>query len=210
MADHQTGTQPSPRSRRRSPAFILLPLIIFSAIAAVFWLALQKGDPGKLPSTFIGRQAPEVSLPPLDGLRERGAPVPGFSTSDLHTGTPTLVNFFASWCGPCVQEHPLLMQLAKKHGLRIHGVNYKDPPPGGRRFLGRYGNPYKAVGTDANGRVAIEWGVYGMPETFLVDGSGKIVFKHVGPLTSAVVEMALLPVLSRVHQSKVRRSKAGQ
>lgn len=194
-----TGTA-QPAASRRMSAFILLPVAIFPAIALLFWVALQKGDPNRLPSTFIGRSAPEVDLPPLAGLTDAGRTIPGFKTADLRTGEPSVVNFFASWCAPCVREHPLLMALAKQNGVRVIGVNYKDPPPGGRRFIGRYGNPYAAVGADVTGRAAIEWGVYGMPETFVIDGNGIIVFKHVGPLSPAVLESGLLPALAKAKQ----------
>ncbi|MFM1814560.1 MAG: hypothetical protein RLZ98_1255 [Pseudomonadota bacterium] len=182
---------------RRKPVLALLPVAIFAAVAILFWIALQKGDPNRLPSTFLGRPAPDVSLPAMEGLLAGGRPVPGFTTADLRTGRPTVVNFFASWCVPCVQEHPLLMALAERHEARVFGVNYKDPAPGGRRFIGRYGNPYAAVGIDSNGRAAIEWGVYGMPETFVVDGNGIVVFKHVGPLTPKILEQQLLPALRK-------------
>jgi cytochrome c biogenesis protein CcmG/thiol:disulfide interchange protein DsbE len=142
-------------------------------------------------------------LPPLEGLREGDTDVPGFSTAELKRGEVTAVNFFASWCTPCIQEHPLLMALKEEAGLRIYGVNYKDPPPGGRRFIGRYGNPYAAVGVDANGRAAIDWGVYGMPETFIVDGEGRIVWKHVGQLTAEALQGQILPAINAA------RAKAG-
>jgi cytochrome c biogenesis protein CcmG/thiol:disulfide interchange protein DsbE len=174
---------------------ILLPVVVFAGIAAMFAYALGSGDPSKLPSALIGKPAPEMSLPELPGLREGGVQVPGFSTGDLKRGEPTVINFFASWCAPCVQEHPLLVELKSNAGVRIFGVNYKDPDPGGRRFIGRYGNPYAAVGVDATGRAAIEWGVYGMPETFVVDGQGRITMKHVGPLTALVVKQRLLPAI---------------
>jgi cytochrome c biogenesis protein CcmG/thiol:disulfide interchange protein DsbE len=169
----------------------------------MFALALRTGDPSRLPSALIGKLAPEMSLPPLEGLREAGAEVPGFSTADLRRGEVTVINFFASWCVPCVQEHPLLTALKEEAGLRIYGVNYKDPAPGGRRFLGRYGNPYAAVGVDADGRAAIEWGVYGMPETFVVDGEGRIVWKHVGPITPEALESQIMPAI------RAARTKAG-
>lgn len=179
----------------RSGRLALLPVVLFVAIAAMFAFALQSGDPSKLPSALIGKAAPQVTFPPMPGLQEAGRPVPGFSAADLADGRPVIVNFFASWCAPCVQEHPLLMALKERAGVRIAGVNYKDPDPGGRRFLGRYGNPYALVGLDDSGRGAIEWGVYGMPETFLLDGSGRIVLKHVGPLTPQVIETRFLPVI---------------
>lgn len=180
---------------RRRWGLALMPIVIFAAIAAMFAFALRSGDPSKLPSALIGKAVPEMTLPPLAGLRENGVQVPGISTAVLRDGQPTVVNFFASWCAPCVQEHPLLIELRARTGVRIFGVNYKDPDPGGRRFLGRYGNPYAAVGTDDAGRAALEWGVYGMPETFVVDGQGRIAFKHVGPITSEVLTQRIIPIV---------------
>ncbi len=192
-AENSRPTVDAPAPARRG--MIMLPVVIFAGIAAMFAYALGSGDPSKLPSALIGKAAPEMTLPELPGLREAGAQVPGFSTADLKRGEPTVINFFASWCAPCVQEHPLLVELKNNANVRIFGINYKDPDPGGRRFIGRYGNPYAAVGVDATGRGAIEWGVYGMPETFVVDGQGRITMKHVGPLTPQVVKQRLLPAI---------------
>jgi cytochrome c biogenesis protein CcmG/thiol:disulfide interchange protein DsbE len=176
---------------------VALPAIIFAALATIFAFALFSGDPSKLPSVLIGKPAPETSLPPMTGLREGGLEVPGFESADLRRGGVTVVNFFASWCGPCVAEHPLLMVLKQQAGVRLIGVNYKDPEPGGRRFLGRYGNPYSAVGIDASGRTAIEWGVYGMPETFVVDGKGVVAAKWVGLITEAALRGNVLPAIEK-------------
>lgn len=187
----------------RRSGIVVLPFVVFAALAVMFAFALRTGDPSRLPSALIGRPAPDMILPPLEGLREAGADVPGFSTAEMKRGEVTVVNFFASWCAPCVQEHPLLMALRQQAGVRIYGVNYKDPAPGGRRFIGRYGNPYVAVGVDADGRAAIDWGVYGMPETFIVDGEGRIVWKHVGPITPVALETQILPAI------KAARAKAG-
>ena len=189
----ETSTLPSGKPRRRW--FALAPVLVFAAVAAMFALALRKGDPSKLPSALIGKAAPEMTLPALTGLRDGNAPVPGFSTADLRRGTPTVINFFASWCVPCVQEHPLLLDLKQRGVVRVFGINYKDPDPGGRRFIGRYGNPYSAVGVDDSGRAAIEWGVYGMPETFVVDGKGIIALKHVGAVTQQVLDQKILPAI---------------
>ncbi len=182
---------------RRRWGLVAIPVVLFAGLASVFAYALKTADPQTLPSALIGKQAPDVSLLGMDGLGRNGQPVPGFAAKDLATGEPVLVNFFASWCVPCVQEHPFLVALAEREKLKIYGVNYKDPPPGGLRFLTRYGNPYTAVGVDAGGRAAIEWGVYGMPETFLVDGTGKIVFKHVGPITADAITAKILPALAK-------------
>ena len=185
------GTAETKGTRR---GLALAPVIIFAVIAGLFAFALRSGDPSKLPSALIGKPAPQMTLPAMPGLVDQGQPVAGFDTGLLTKGTPTVVNFFASWCVPCVQEHPLLVALKAETGAAIIGINYKDPEPGGRRFLGRYGNPYSAVGMDDSGRAAIEWGVYGMPETFIVDGAGRIIFKHVGPLTPEVITARFLPV----------------
>lgn len=177
--------------------WVLAPVLIFLALAGMFAFALQKGDPSKLPSALIGRPAPALTLPPLDGLVENGQPIPGFGPAELATGAPTVVNFWASWCQPCVDEHAMLVRLAQLQGVTLVGINYKDQASNARRFLSRYGNPFARVGVDRDGRAAIEWGVYGTPETFVVDGRGKIVFKHVGPITPETLQAQVLPALKR-------------
>jgi cytochrome c biogenesis protein CcmG, thiol:disulfide interchange protein DsbE len=164
---------------------VLLPLILFGGMAALFLSGLLGGDRSKLPSALIGQPAPVGALAPLEGLQRDGAPVPGFSGADLRRGGVRLVNVFASWCAPCHAEHPFLMELAKDGRIAILGLNQKDQPENARRFLGAKGNPYAAVGVDPNGRASIEWGVYGVPETFIVKGDGTIAHKLVGPLTDA-------------------------
>jgi cytochrome c biogenesis protein CcmG/thiol:disulfide interchange protein DsbE len=181
---------------RRKPWLALLPVAVFATMAALFAVALRSGDPSKLPSTLIGKPAPALTLAPLEGLVEKDVAVPGIAPATLVRGTPVIVNFWASWCAPCVGEHPLLIILKEKSGVPLIGVNYKDPTVGARRFLGRYGNPFDAVGVDANGRAAIEWGVYGMPETFILDGAGRIAYKHIGPLTPEVIDTVLLPLIT--------------
>jgi cytochrome c biogenesis protein CcmG/thiol:disulfide interchange protein DsbE len=171
------------------------PLVIFSVIAVLFALALSSGDPSKLPSALIGRPAPDVTLPALEGLNDGVKPIGGFSTADLAKGEVSVVNFWASWCAPCVQEHPLLVALKERTGVKLYGVNYKDQAANARRFLGRYGNPFTAVGVDGTGRSAIEWGVIAMPETFVVDGKGTVVFKHTGPLSPEALETRLIPAI---------------
>ena len=188
-----------------------MPLLIFAAIAGLFSFALMRpGDPSKIPSALIGRQAPPMTLYALDGLVEGGKAVPGISAADFGRGQPLLVNFWASWCSPCVDEHPLLVRLKKRTGVTILGINHKDQAANARRFLARYGNPFAAVGAD-DGRAAIEWGVYGMPETFVVDGQGTIVYKHVGPLSPEVIEAKLLPALDKANAAgKATDKAAGQ
>ena len=171
---------------------VLLPLIVFLGIAALFLYRLGAGDPAMLPSALIGRPAPNTPLPPLEGLARGGAPIPGIVEADLK-GAVSLVNVWASWCVPCRDEAPVLMKLAEDKRIRVIGINYKDEPTNARRFIGRYGNPYSAVGTDVSGRAGIEWGVYGVPENFVIGRDGRIAYKLVGPITAANLETVLKP-----------------
>lgn len=172
----------APPGTKRVRLLFLLPVAVFAALALLFLLRLFSGDPARVPSALIGRPVPAFALAPLPGLLAGGQPVPGLSDASLHGGV-TVVNVWASWCGPCRQEHPTLMDLAKDPGMRVVGINYKDNPENARRFLGQLGNPFVAVGVDPSGRAAIDWGVYGVPETFVVGPDGTIRHKHVGPLT---------------------------
>jgi cytochrome c biogenesis protein CcmG, thiol:disulfide interchange protein DsbE len=183
---------------RRRRLMVLAPLLVFGAMAAMFAFALTKGDPSKLPSALIGKPAPALALSAIDSLNEGSNAVPLLTQEGLVKGNVTVVNFWASWCGPCVEEHPYLVELARLPGVRVVGVNYKDLGANARRFLGRYGNPYAAIGADTTGRTAIEWGVYGMPETFILDREGRIVFKHVGQITPAALRQTLLPTIERL------------
>jgi len=172
---------------RRSPWLFAIPLLIFAALAAVFAKGLFSGDASKVPSALIGKPAPAITLTPLEGLQRDGQPVPTFSITDLAKGKATIVNVFASWCAPCRVEHPFLVAMAdsaavKQGKVALVGFNYKDETENARRFLGALGNPYSAVGVDRAGRAAIDWGVYGVPETFLIGPDGRILEKHVGPL----------------------------
>jgi cytochrome c biogenesis protein CcmG, thiol:disulfide interchange protein DsbE len=174
---------------------LLWPLAIFIVMALLFAFALRSGDPSKLPSALIGRAAPAIDLPALDGLSDGARAIGGFATADLAKGEVSVVNFWASWCAPCVQEHPLLVALKEQTGVKIYGINYKDKTATARRFLGRYGNPFAAVGVDANGRAAIDWGVTGMPETFIINGKGEIVYKHIGPISPETLESKIMPMI---------------
>jgi cytochrome c biogenesis protein CcmG/thiol:disulfide interchange protein DsbE len=161
---------------------IALPLVVFAGLAVLFFSRLGAGDPSQLPSVLIGKPAPETKLPPLDGLLAGDTPVPGLDPA-LFKGKVTVVNVWASWCVPCRDEAAQLLKLAGSRRFRVVGINYKDETENARRFLGRYGNPYGEVGVDKNGRAAIDWGVYGVPETFVIGRDGTIVFKLVGPVT---------------------------
>jgi len=174
----QTTTQP-PQGRRW---LLALPLIVFLGLAGLLLLRLYGGDPSRIPSALIGRPAPQTPLPALEGLTKDGTQVPGLDPA-VFKGKVSVVNVWASWCVPCHDEAPLLTDLGKDTRFQIIGINYKDSPDNARRFLGRYGNPFGIVGVDGNGRASIEWGVYGVPETFVVGREGKIVYKLVGPVT---------------------------
>ena len=176
---------------------LLLPLIVFLALAALFFFRLGSGDPSRIPSALIGRPAPQTSLPPVAGLRAAdGKPMPGIEPADFK-GAVTLVNVWASWCVPCHDEAPLLETLASDKRIRLVGINYKDQPDNARRFLGRYGNPFAAAGADQNGRASMEWGVYGVPETFIVGRDGTIAYKLVGPITAQNIDAALKPEIEK-------------
>jgi cytochrome c biogenesis protein CcmG, thiol:disulfide interchange protein DsbE len=186
MSDPATTSAPP---ARRS-WLMALPLIAFIALAAVFWFRLGNSDPSRIPSALIGHPAPQTPLPPLAGLTNNGTPVPGIDPA-MFKGKVSVVNVWASWCIPCHDEAPLLTQLGSDKRLQVIGINYKDAPDNARRFLGRYGNPYGFVGVDGNGRAAIEWGVYGVPETFVVGRDGTIVYKMVGPVTPENIDTVL-------------------
>ena len=161
-----------------------VPALILAALIALLAIGLTR-DPTRIPSPLIGKPAPAFSLPLAGG---------GTLTNAQLQGRPALVNFFASWCGPCLQEHPLLMELAAQ-GVNIIGVNYKDEPADAEAWLARHGNAWRAIARDLDGRVAIDWGVYGVPESFVIDAQGIIRFKQVGPLTREAWDRDIAPLL---------------
>jgi cytochrome c biogenesis protein CcmG/thiol:disulfide interchange protein DsbE len=167
---------------RRRRFFVLAPLVLFVGLVLLFLIRLYAGDPSRIPSALIGHPAPQTSLSALAGLERNGEAVPGIDPAAFK-GAVTVLNVWASWCVECHDEALLLMQLAQDHRLRVIGINYKDKPENARRFLGRYGNPFVAAGADENGRAAIEWGVYGVPETFVIGRDGRIAYKLVGAIT---------------------------
>lgn len=180
--------------RRPRRLVVLLPLIVFAGLAALFLGRLDGGDPSLVPSPLIGKAVPAFELPAIDGLADdKGTPTPGLRDADLKKGV-AVVNVFASWCAPCRAEHPLLSALAADGRFRLVGIDYKDTADQAKRFLGALGNPFSAIGADDNGRVGIDWGVYGVPETYVV-ADGRIVFKHVGPLSPASIASELMPAI---------------
>lgn len=153
----------------------ILPLVLFAVVALALGIGLTL-NPRIIPSALIDKPIPEFDLRPVDGRPN------GLAASDLRTGDVAIVNIFASWCGPCRVEHPLLMEIARSGEVPVHGINYKDLPRNAVAWLKQYGDPYQRVGSDRDGRVSIDWGVYGVPETFVIDREGRIAYKHVGPM----------------------------
>jgi cytochrome c biogenesis protein CcmG/thiol:disulfide interchange protein DsbE len=176
---------------------VVIPAIVFIALAAVFAFYLYQIGSGQqnisdLPSALIDEKIPEFSLPPIEGMTG------GLSTADLKGGI-ALVNVWASWCPPCRVEHPILMRLARE-GFAVYGINFKDKPADAKAFLARLGNPYRKIGADRSGRAAIEWGVYGYPETFIVDATGHVRYRHVGPILADDLKTTIYPILKRLAQ----------
>jgi cytochrome c biogenesis protein CcmG, thiol:disulfide interchange protein DsbE len=179
----------TPRSR-----LVFLPLVLFAALALLFFLRLFAGDISRLPSALIGKEVPHFVLPAVTGLAES----PGLTDQDLRQGGVTILNVFASWCGPCHEEHPLLLAIAQddhlaEEGVRLYGIAYKDASENIRRFLGQNGDPFARIGLDQSGRTGIDLGVYGVPETFIIKGDGTIAFKYVGPITEDALRDVILP-----------------
>ncbi len=183
-----------PRARMRP--IMLLPLVIFLALAGLFFFRLGAGDPARLPSALIGQPAPQTDLPPLESLVRDGKPVPGLVSSEFR-GAVSIVNVWASWCVPCHNEVPFLHTLGEDKRVRLIGINYKDQSDNARRFIGRYGNPFSAIGADANGRASIDWGVYGVPETFVIGRDGRIAYKLIGPVTETNFSSQLMPAIEK-------------
>jgi cytochrome c biogenesis protein CcmG/thiol:disulfide interchange protein DsbE len=184
-------------SRKKRPnVLVLLPLIVFIALAALFFYRLGTGDPSRIPSALIGRPVPATDLPPLPGLERDGKAVPGVTNATFQDAV-TVVNVWASWCVPCHDEAPFLEQLSRDKRIQLVGINYKDAPDNARRFLSRYGNPFTAAGRDETGRASIDWGVYGVPETFLIGRDGRIAYKLVGPITADNLASTLGPQIEK-------------
>jgi cytochrome c biogenesis protein CcmG/thiol:disulfide interchange protein DsbE len=166
---------------------MVLPPVIFAGLATMFYLGMQRDDPNALPSVQVGREAPPLALVQLGGA-------PLLDDAALRAPGVKLVNYWASWCAPCRVEHPHLVALAAE-GIPIYGINYKDDPAKAMAFLDELGNPYAAMGADDTGRTAIDWGVYGVPETYVIDGEGKVVFRLAGPVTSLTLESQVRPAI---------------
>ena len=173
---------------------MIAPPLIFAALAVMFYVGMNREDPNQLPTALAGREAPAVIVNGLEGKS-------GFTDADLRSGDVVLVNYWASWCAPCRVEHPNLEKLADE-GLTIYGVNYKDKPENALNFLADLGDPYAAIGTDPQGRMALDWGVYGVPETYVIDGNGVIVARHAGPVTQRVIDETLRPAIEAARANR--------
>lgn len=165
-----------------------VPLLVVLALLGIFAVSLNR-DPSLIPSVLIDKPAPSFNLPAVQGLR-----TPALS-SDALKGGVSVVNVFASWCIPCRAEHPLLQTLKQRAGVKLFGINQKDAPENARQFLAELGNPYDAIGADSNNRVSIDFGVYGVPETFVIDRNGVITYKHIGPMSQQSLEQSVLPAI---------------
>lgn len=186
-------------SRRR--LLLLVPVLVFAGLALLFVVGLRSGDPSKLPSALIGKPAPALNLPAIEGLGGNGQPVPGLTSADIANGKVTVLNVWASWCGPCRDEHPQLIELAKRDDINLVGLNYKDQRENAVRFLTSLGNPFSRVGADTTGRTAVDWGVYGVPETYVIDARGTITYKFTGPLTPQALQGELAQAIARAQQN---------
>ena len=178
--------------RRKGRILALVPVAIFALVGGAFYWGLFNND-DRLPSTLIGKAVPEFDLPPIEGRAD------GLSTADLK-GQVSIVNVWASWCVPCRVEMPLLNELAARDEVAIYGINYKDRPEEALGFTDELGDPYTRIGADRNGRVSIDWGVYGLPETFVIDAEGRIAYKHIGPFNRNSLEENILPVVRRLQE----------
>lgn len=183
----------APAERRRRRLLLLVPFVGFMAASVAFYFLMWR-DQHLVPSPLIGKPVPAFSLPPVQGR------TPGLSSADLH-GQVSLVNAFASWCVACRAEHPLLMRLKSEGVVPIHGLNYKDAPADAARWLDTMGDPYTRTGADRDGRVAIDWGLYGVPETFVVGADGRIAYKQIGALTPEILDTVILPLVRRLRET---------
>ncbi len=192
MPEHAVSRALSLTSRMSRRLVFVLPALAFVGVATAFLYGLGR-DPSVIPSALVGRPVPEFKLPPVKGRTL------GLASSDLR-GEVSLVNVFASWCTACREEHPLLMKIKDEHTVPIHGIDYKDKPDDAANWLDTMGDPYTRTGADIDGRVSIDWGVYGVPETFVVDRQGRIAFKHVGPVSEQVLSGEILPLIERLRK----------
>lgn len=184
--------------------FRLLPVALFLGLAGIFAVSLFSGDASILPSVLIGKPVPQFKLPALGADGNVSSTLPGLASKDLKQGKVTVVNYWASWCTSCRYEHPVLMRLKQMKKAELVGISQKDDPVNSQRYLDALGNPFSANGVDRDGRVSIDWGVYGLPETYVVDGKGNIRYKFVGPISNKILEAKILPEIEKAKRPILR------
>lgn len=200
-----TASAPPEKSAEEAKpkATLALPLLLVIVLAiALFW-ALEKGGQSNLPSVLVGQPIPQFDLAPIPRLVSDSRSVPGLSSSSFRKGEVSLLNFWASWCAPCQAEQPELLGLARR-GIPLYGVNYKDKPEAARRFLARLGNPFRALGADDSGFTGIDFGITGVPETFVIDGDGRIAYRYAGPMTPQIVADEIMPAIDAARRRTAR------
>lgn len=195
MAEQNAPEHPEPKRSSTHYLLAALPLIVFLSLAAIFYKQLSSGvDPSKLPSVLIGKPAPSLPTAPLTGLIVDGKQFPT-PTPQVEKGKVTVVNVWASWCVPCRAEHPIITRMKEERDITLIGINYKDKNPNALKFINTLGNPFDSIGIDPNGATSIDWGVYGIPETFIVGKDGLIAYKHVGPINEALLLGKIYPAI---------------
>jgi cytochrome c biogenesis protein CcmG/thiol:disulfide interchange protein DsbE len=190
--------------RARPKAALILPLAVVAMLLALLFVALRSPEPSVLPSALIGKPVPDFTLPALLSQAGDSGSVPGLSSAQLKTGKVSLLNVWASWCAPCIAEHPQLIELSRQ-GMPIYSINYKDKQDAARRFLANYGNPFSAIGADESGFTAIDFGVSGVPETFVIDGNGRITYRFPGPLSPEILAQKIMPAIRKAEQEAAAR-----
>ncbi len=198
MTTETTPQQSS--SSNKSKVTLAVPLAFVVALFGLLYFALKTGEPQRLPSALIGKPIPDFKLPAVPKLLSDNGPVPGIASELFARGEVRVLNVWASWCAPCQAEHPQLVELARR--VPLYGLNYKDKPEDARRFLSRFGNPFAAIGADTSGFTAIDFGVYGVPETFVIDGRGRVAYRFAGPLTPDVVAGKLMPAIAAARRER--------
>jgi cytochrome c biogenesis protein CcmG, thiol:disulfide interchange protein DsbE len=183
-------------ARAKPKATLVLPLVLVAILLAFLLVALRSGEPSQLPSALIGKPVPEFSLPGIPNVLGDFGPASGLSSAVFKRGKVSLLNVWASWCAPCLAEHPQLIELSQQ-GIHVYSINYKDKPEAARRFLSSHGNPFRSIGADENGMTAIDFGVYGVPETFVIDGRGQIAYRYPGPITPEVLADKIMPAIHK-------------
>ncbi len=178
---------------------LLLPLILVAILLAFLFISLRSGEPSRLPSALIGKTVPDFALPAVPNVLGDDGPVPGLSSAAFKTGKVSILNVWASWCAPCIEEHPQLIELSQQ-GIPIYSINYKDRPEAARRFLASHGNPFRAIGVDESGFTAIDFGVYGVPETFVIAGDGRIAYRFPGPLSPEILADKIMPAIKKAER----------